>query len=79
MPYINHMNIIIGRPINRFIDVANYVLIILCYVILDIYYYQGFFCMVSPPDRQINLFSFLLYHVIVDNIMATIYSDNKEF
>ena len=39
MPYINNMNIIIDCPINSFIDIANNILVILCYVILNIDYY----------------------------------------
>jgi hypothetical protein len=43
MPYVNNMNIIADCPINRLIYIINYFLVILCYIILDVYYYQGFF------------------------------------
>ena len=32
----------IGRPIDRLIDIVNHVLVILCYIILNIDYDQGF-------------------------------------
>jgi len=33
---------------------------------------------VSPPERWVDLFAFLLYDVIVDNSMATIKKDKKK-
>lgn len=54
MPYIYNMKRVIDRPINRAIDAADNLLIVLCDVILNVDDYQGFFCIVSPPDGLID-------------------------
>ena len=67
MSDINNMNMIADGPIDRLIDAADHLLVILCDVILDIDDYQGFFCIVLPPDRSVDSFTISLYSTIDDN------------
>ncbi|MPN50833.1 hypothetical protein SDC9_198472 [bioreactor metagenome] len=62
MPHVYNMKVMKHRPINGLVDIADYLLVILCDVILDIDDHQGFF-LHDRSSWQVNgWFGWLYYH-----------------